>query len=100
LRCVFLPSGAASFSRGVRPFLKRIFVVALGAAGLLLGGCEKACEGEALKDEEGKDCACFGPTDCLRSGNGVLCTSTKERLRDCVDCIDNVCTLFKKDACG
>jgi hypothetical protein len=94
--------GAVSLSRKVkvRYFPKCMLVAYLGAAGLFLGGCERACKGEALEDEEGRIYPCVGSTDCSRSGNGILCTSTRDRLGDCIDCIDNVCTLFNKDSCG
>jgi hypothetical protein len=48
---------------------------------------------------DGGAAVCVTSSDCMRPSATLLCGSTEDRLRDCVDCVDRRCVRFVPEAC-
>lgn len=48
---------------------------------------------------DGGAAPCVTSADCLRPSATLLCATTEDRLRDCVDCVGRRCVRFIPEAC-
>lgn len=68
--------------------------------GLLAAACNRPCPREVPQlGPDGGVAACVRPNDCLRLSATLLCGTTEDRLRGCVDCVAQQCIEFVPEAC-
>lgn len=70
---------------------------ALAALAGLAAGCGSnwAClKEEPVLNPDGTVARCLAPVDCPRPSNVLVCASTGDRVKGCVDCVSTECHLF------
>jgi hypothetical protein len=92
-RCV-RPGGVSCYAK--RPSMRALLLVPC----FLVGSACRPCPVEVPQlGPDGGVAACVTSADCMRPPSTLLCGSTEDRLRDCVDCIGRRCIRFVPEAC-
>lgn len=69
---------------------------ALGAS----AACHWPCPVEVSQaGPDGGAATCVTSSDCLRPSATLLCASTEDHLRGCVDCVDSRCVEYVPEVC-
>ena len=69
-------------------------------SGVLFLGCGRVCaRAEPLTGLDGGASICILNTDCPRPSSVLVCGQNEDRLRECIDCVDNTCVHYHPQAC-
>lgn len=62
--------------------------------------CNRPCPVEVPQTTpDGGATACVTSSDCMRPSATLLCASTEDHLRGCVDCVERRCVEYVPEAC-
>lgn len=66
----------------------------------LFFGCGRVCtRAEPLSGLDGGPSICVLNTDCPRPSSVLVCGQDQDRLRECIDCVDNHCVHYRPETC-
>jgi hypothetical protein len=81
---------------GAKPMRSLLPLLALH----VLVACARPCPVERPQaSSDGGVAACVTSSDCMRPPATLLCASTEDRLRGCVDCVKSRCVEYVPEAC-
>jgi hypothetical protein len=78
--------------------MRRSLLVLLGLSAV--SACQRPCP--VMTPQVGQDggvSPCVTSTDCRRPPSTLVCASTEDRLRGCVDCVERRCVEYVPEAC-
>jgi hypothetical protein len=95
---LFEPSTCACVGILLRDEAMRVLLL-LSCFGLA-AACHRPCPVEVPQTSaDGGAATCVTSADCLRPPSTLVCASTEDHLRDCIDCVDRRCVRYVPEAC-
>jgi len=86
--------------RAVSWYAARAMRVWILLAAVSVAACTRPCP--VVVPQVGADggaAPCVTSADCMRPSATLLCGTTEDKFRDCIDCVDRACVRYVPEAC-